>query len=150
MITSSNLRGKIEKTTFSTRIFNLSPKFFTQIFSGSTRWMQNLIPHPRSTHVAYFWWTLLHEKWEIHEKHDCNHIFSCACHFSCSKVHRKYATWVLLRQIIKFCIQQVLMFEIWIKPYGDKLKIQVEKAVFLKSFYVFTPKILNQTPWLTS
>ena len=31
--------------------------------------MKNLIPHPRSTHVAYFLWTLLHEK------RDCKHIF---------------------------------------------------------------------------
>ena len=57
-----------EKTTFSTRISNLSPCGFTQISIGSTRWMGNSIPHPTSTHLTYFWWTPLHEKQEIHEK----------------------------------------------------------------------------------
>ena len=108
---------------------------FTQISSGSTRWMQNLIPHPRSTHVAYFWWTLLHKKWELHKKRDCNHVFLCISHFSCSRVHQKYATWVLLGWGIKFCIQRVLLLEIWVKILGDKLKIRVEKVVLL--FYYF-------------
>ena len=90
---------------------NLSPKCFNQISSGSTRWMQNLIPHPNITHVSYFWWTLLHEKWEIHEKRDCNHVFSCIFHFSHSRVHQKYATWVLLGWRIKFCIQWVIPLE---------------------------------------
>ena len=97
--------------------------------------MHNLIPHPRSTHVAYFWWTLLHENWEIHDKRVWNHIFSCISHFSCNRVHRKYATWVLLGWGIKFFIQLVLPLEIWVKPYRDKLKIQVEKVVLL--FYYF-------------
>ena len=74
-MTSSNFIGKKEKTTFLTRIFNLSPKCFTQISSGNTHWMQNLIPHPRITHLAYFRWILLHEKCQIHEKRDCNHVF---------------------------------------------------------------------------
>ena len=129
-MTSSNYRGKKEKTTFSTSIFNLCPKFFTQISSENTHWMQILIPHPRSTHVAYFWWTLLHEKWEIHEKTWLQSRFSCISHFSCSTVHRKYATWVLVGCEIKFCIQQVLPLEIWVKNLGDKLKIRVEKVVF--------------------
>ena len=97
--------------------------------------MKNLIPHPRSTHVAYFQWTLLHEKWEIHEKRDCNHVFLCISNFSCSRVHRKYATWVLLGWRIIFCIQQVLSLEIWVKNLGDKLKIWVEKVDLL--FYYF-------------
>ena len=97
--------------------------------------MHNSIPHPRSTHVAYFRWTLLHEKSEIHKKHDCNHVFSCISHFSRSRVHRKYATWVLPRWGIKFWIQWVLSLEIWVKNLGDKLKIRVEKVVLL--FYYF-------------
>ena len=61
-MTSSNFRGKKEKTTFSTRILKLSPKVFTRISSGSTRCMKNLNPHSKSTHVAYFQWARLHEK----------------------------------------------------------------------------------------
>jgi len=57
-ITSSNFRGKKEKNYF----FNLSPYGFTQISRRKIVWMNNLIPHPRSTHVAYSQWTLLHEK----------------------------------------------------------------------------------------
>ena len=97
--------------------------------------MQIIISHPRSTHVAYFRWTVLHEKWEIHEKRDCNHIFSCISHFSCSRVHKKYTTWVFLGWGIKFCIQRVLLLEIWVRNLGDKLKIRVEKVVLL--FYYF-------------
>ena len=97
--------------------------------------MHNLFPHPRIAHVSYFRWSPLHEKWEIHEKCDCNHVFSCISHFSCSRVHWKYATWVLLARGIKFCIQQVLPLKIWVKTLWDKLKIQVEKIVLL--FYYF-------------
>ena len=134
-MTSSNFRGKNEKTTFSIHICNLSPKVFTQILSRSTRWMQNLIPHPRGTHVAYFWWVLLHEKWEIHKKTWLQSHFLCISHFSCRRVHRKYATWVLLGWRIKFRIQRVPLLEIWVKIMGDKFKIRVEKVVLL--FYYF-------------
>ena len=88
--------------------------------------MQYVIPHQRSTHVAYFWWTLLHEK---------QSLFSCISHFLSSRVHRKYSTWVLLRWGIKFCIQRVLPLKIWVKKFGDKLKIHFEKVVLL--FYYF-------------
>ena len=37
--------------------------------------MKNLIPHPRSTLVTYFQWTLLHEKFQIHKKCDYNNVF---------------------------------------------------------------------------
>ena len=106
--------------------------------------MQNLIPHPRSTHVAYFWWTLLNENWEIHEKRDCNHIFSCISHFSHSMLHQKYATWVLLGWGIKIFIQRVIPLKIWVKTLGDKLKLQVEK-VFLLFYYflIFSPFYLK-------
>ena len=100
--------------------------------------MKNLIPHPRSTHVSYFRWILLHQKWEIHEKCDWNHIFLCISHFSCRKVYQKYATWLVLGWGIKFCIQQLLLLEIWVKTLGDKLKIRVENIVLLfYSFLVF-------------
>ena len=46
----------MKKTTFIIRIFDISPKFFTQILSGRARWMRNLIPHPTSTHAAYFFY----------------------------------------------------------------------------------------------
>ena len=82
-----------------------------------------------SKDFAYFRWTLLHEK------HDCNHVFSCISHFSCSRVHWKYATWVLIGWGIKFHIQRVHPLEIWVKILGDKFKIRVEKVVLL--FYYF-------------
>ena len=97
--------------------------------------MQNLIPHPISTHVAYFRWTLLHKKWETHEKSDWNRVFSCIYHFSCSRINQNYATSILLGWGIKFCIQRVLLLENWAKTLGVKLKIQVEKVVLL--FYYF-------------
>ena len=111
--------------------------------------MKILIPHPRITHVAYFLWNPLHKKWEIHGKHDCNKFFSCISHFSCRRVHQKYATWVLLGWGIKFCIQWVLPLEIWVKYQGDKLKIRVEKVVLLLFFYLFFSKKVNHPPWLT-
>ena len=46
--------GIIKRTTFFVRIFNISLCVFTQISGGRGRWMQNLIPHPNSTHTAYF------------------------------------------------------------------------------------------------
>ena len=39
-----------------------------KFLSGRARWMQNLIPHPTSTHTAYFWQTPLPQKQEIIEK----------------------------------------------------------------------------------
>ena len=69
------LESKKKETIFSTRIFNLSPSSFNKILIGSTRWMGNSILHPTSTHLAYFWWTLLHEKQEIHEKMSTSHFF---------------------------------------------------------------------------
>ena len=146
MITSSNFRGKKEKTNFSTHIFNLSSKVFTQISSKSTHWMQNLIPHLRSTHVVYFRWILLCEKLEIHEKTWLQSCFSCISHFSCSSSHLKYATWVLLWLRIKFFIQRVLPLKIWVKILGDKLKIRVEKLVFsffpLKKYFFIISTII--------
>ena len=61
--------------------------------------MGNSILHPTSTHLAYFSWTSLHEKQEIHEKRDVD-------------VHQKYAKWVLVGCRIEFPIQQVLSIEI--------------------------------------
>ena len=62
-------------------------------------------------------------------------FFSCISYFSCSTVHQKYATWVLLRWGIKCFIQRVYPLEIWVKTVRDKLKIRVEKVVLL--FYFF-------------
>ena len=56
--------------------------------------------------------------------------FSCISHFSCSRLHRKYATWVLLGWGNKCFIQRVLPLKIWVKTLGDKLKIWVEKVDF--------------------
>ena len=72
-----NFGGRKKKTTFCVRIFDISHCVFTQISIGIARWMQNLIPHPKSTHTAYFWqtpayfWqTPLPQKQEIPEKCD--------------------------------------------------------------------------------
>ena len=58
----------MKKTTFFVRIFDISPCVFTQIPRGISCWMRNLIPHPTSTHTAYFWQTPLPPKQEIPEK----------------------------------------------------------------------------------
>ena len=60
----------MKKTTFCVLIFDISPCDFTQILSGRARWMWNLIPHPTSTHTAYFLRTPLPQKQEMPEKHD--------------------------------------------------------------------------------
>ena len=56
------------KNVIAITLFSRISHFSYRISSEITRWVKNLIPHPRSTHVAYFRWTLLHEKWELHEK----------------------------------------------------------------------------------
>ena len=53
-----------KKIIFCVRIFNISPCVFTQISIGRARWIRNLIPHPTSTHTAYFWRTPLPQKQE--------------------------------------------------------------------------------------
>ena len=53
----------------------LSPKVFTQISSGSTHWMKNLIPHLRSTNVAYFDRPCYVKNEKYMKKHDYNYIF---------------------------------------------------------------------------
>ena len=58
----------LKKTTFFVRIFDISACVFTQISIGRARWMHNLIPHPTSTHTAYFWRTPLPQKQKIPEK----------------------------------------------------------------------------------
>ena len=148
MITS--LEGKKKKLLFQLLFSTYLPKFLLK-FQAVVLVGCNLIPYPMSTHVAYIWWTLLHEKWEIHKK-TWFQRFSCISQFSCSRVHRNYATWVLLGWVIKFCIQRVLPLEIWVKNLGDKLKIRVEKVVFsffplkfddvIKSYFIISTIIL--------
>ena len=46
--------GIIKKRLFLFVFFDISPCVFTQISIGTARWMHNLIPHPTSTHIAYF------------------------------------------------------------------------------------------------
>ena len=58
----------MKKTTFFVRIFDISAFPFTQIPIRRDRWMQNLILHPTSTHLAYFWHATLPQKQEIPEK----------------------------------------------------------------------------------
>ena len=63
-----------------------------------------------------------------------HHVFSCIYCFSWSGVHQTYAKWVLIGCRIEFPIQRVLLIEIWVKPHGHKLKIQVEKVVYFNFF----------------
>ena len=74
-------------------------------------------------------------KMRKHQKMWLQSRFSCISHFSCSRVHIKYVTWVLLWWGIKIFIQRVLLLEIWVKNLGDMLKMRVEKVVLL--FYYF-------------
>ena len=60
----------LKKTTFFVRIFDISHCVFTQILIRRARWMRNLIPHPTSTHTAYFLRTPLPQKQEIPKKHN--------------------------------------------------------------------------------
>ena len=99
--------GIIKKTTFF-HILDISPCVFTQILSGRACWMWNLILHPTSTHIAYFWWTSLPKKQEIPEK----------MWWWCSGVCRKYAVSVCVGCRIKFCIQRALPLRIWVKTQG--------------------------------
>ena len=137
-----NFGGRKKKTTFCVRIFYISPCVFTQISIGRARWMWNLIPHPTSTHTAYFWWTPLPQKQEIPEKmwwwHH-HHIFSGISCFWGSGVRQKYAIWVLVGCGIKFHIQRALLIEIWEKTQGDMSKIRTQKVVF----FFLPPKLIN-------
>ena len=132
----------MKKTTFCIRIFKIYPCVFTQILRGRACWMQNLIPHPTSTHTAYFWQTPLPQKQEITEKtwwwcH--HHIFSVISCFWGSRVHQKYAVWVLIGCRVKFHVQQALLIEIWVKTQGDMLKIRTQNVVF----FFLPPKLIN-------
>ena len=114
------------KLFFFVFICDISPYVFTQIVGGRSRWMQNLIPNPKSTHTAYFWQTPLPQKQEIPKKtwwwHP-HHVFSGISCFWGSGVHQKYAVWVLVGCGIKFHIQWALPLGIWVKTQGDMLKI---------------------------
>ena len=102
--------------------------------------MRNLIPHPTSTHSAYFWRTPLPQKQEILEKMWWrHHIFSGISCFWGSGVRKKYFEWVLVGCGIKFCIQRALTIEIWVKTRGDMLKIQTKKVLF---FMIPLPKFI--------
>ena len=130
------MEEELKKLLFFLRIFNISPYIFTQISIERACWMRNLIPHPMSTHIAYFWWTALPPKKEILLKmwwwcH--HHIFSGISCFWCSGVHQKYAVWVLVGCRIKFRIQRALPLEIWVKIQGDISKIRTNKSSFFHS-----------------
>ena len=121
------------------RIFNISSCVFIQISSGRACWMRNWIPHPMSTHVAWFWWNLLQQKQEIPKKmlwwHH-HHIFSGISCFWGSGVRQKYAEWVLVGCGIKF---HGIPLEIWVKTQGDMSKILTQKVVF----FILPPKLIT-------
>ena len=104
--------------------------------------MWNLILHPTSTHIAYFWWTSLSQKQEIPEKmwwwHH-HHIFSGISCFWDSGVRQNDVVWVLVGCGIKFHIQLALPLEIWVKTQGDMSKIRTKKVVF---FMIPIPKFI--------
>ena len=72
--------------------------------------MQNLIPHPTSTHTAYFWRTPLPQKQEIPEKtwwwHD-HHVCSGIYYFWGSWDRKMYVECILVGCGIKFRIQRL-------------------------------------------
>ena len=137
-----NFGGRKKKTTFSVRIFDISPCVFTQISIGRARWMRNLIPRPMITHTAYFWRTTQPQKQEIPEKmwwwHH-HHVFSGIYCFWGSGVHQKYAVWVLVGCGIKLHIQWALLIKIWAKTQRDMSKIRTLKVVF----FFLPPKLIN-------
>ena len=122
----------LKKTTFFVRIFDISHCVFTQISIWRACWMWNLIPHPTSTHTAYFWWTPLPQKQEIPEKMwwwqmSHHHFFPGISYFWGRGVLQKYVVWVRVGCGIKFHIQQALLIEIWVKAQGDMSKIRTKK-----------------------
>ena len=134
-----NFGGRKKKTTFCVCIFDISPCVFIQILIGRARWMWNLILHPTSTHTAYFWRTPLPQKQEIPGKKtwwwfisciSCDVVFSGISCFWGSRIHPKYAMWVLVGCRIKFRIQRAFLIKIWVKAQGDMLKIRTKKVVF--------------------
>ena len=122
-----------KKTTFCVHIFDISPCVFTQIMRGRACWMWNLIPHPMSTHTAYFSWTPLPQKQKMPKKtwwwHH-HHVLSGISCFWGSRVNQKYAVWVLIGCRIKFRIQRVFLLKILVKWQGYMLKIRMKKVVF--------------------
>ena len=88
--------GIIKKTTFLFVFLTYIPVFLLKFRSGE---LVGCGPHPMSTHSAYFWQTPLPQKQEIPEKtwwwcH--HHFFSGISCFWDSRVHQKYAVWVLV------------------------------------------------------
>ena len=81
-----------------------------------------IIPHPTSTHTAYFWRTPLPQKKEIPEK------TWWWCGYSLD------AVWVLVGCGIKFCIQRALTIEIWVKTQGDMSKIRTKNSFFYDTY----------------
>ena len=127
----------LKKTTFFVRIFDISPCVFTQILIRRARWMRNLIPHPTSTNISYYWWTPLPQKQEIPEKmwwwcH--HHVFWSIYCFWGRGVYQTYAVWVLVGCRIKFRIQWALLIEIWVKTQWDMSKIRTQKSSFFSFF----------------
>ena len=123
---------------------------FTQISIRRACWMQNLIPRPTSTHLAYFWSTSLPQKQEIPKKiwwwcH--HHVFLGISCFWCRGVHQKYEMWVLVGFGIKFCIQQALPLGIWVKTQGDMSKIRIKKVVFFYDKYVNSTIMVDSFYW---
>ena len=129
----------LKKTTFFVRIFDISHCVFTQISIGRARWMWNLIPHPTSTHTAYFWQTPLPQKQEIPGKQNVMMMsfiitfFSSIYCFLGRRVRKKYALWVCIGCGIKFCIQWALPLRIWVKKTRRYAKNTNTKSSFFHS-----------------
>ena len=134
----------MKKTTFFVRIFDISAFVFTQILSRRAHWMQNLIPRPTSTHTTYFWWALLPPKkrntWKKCDDDIIIMLFSGISYFWGSRVHQKYAVWLLVGCEIKFHIQRVPTQYTFDRPRYPKNKKYLEKCdddVIIMFFHVF-------------
>ena len=123
-----------KKTTFLFVFLTYLPMFLLKFRSGE------LIGclHPTSTHLAYFWWTLIPRKQEIPDKcdDDITIMFFRYLFFWGSGVHQKYTLWVLVGCRIKFRIQWALLLRIWVKTQGDMSKIRTKKVVLFYDKYV--------------
>ena len=71
-----------------------------------------------------------------------SHFLGISCFWG-SGVHQKYAVWVIIGYIIKFCIQRALSLEIWVKTHGYMSKIQTKKQ------FSFMTNMSIQPLWLT-
>ena len=103
--------------------------------------MWNLIPHPTSTHTAYFYGPCYpkNKKFLKNVMMTSSSRFLGISYFWGRGVRQKYALWVLVGSRIKLHIQKALPSEIWVNTQGDMSKIRTKKVVL---FMIPIPKFI--------